>query len=43
MAQRNISVVYENEIGTIVIESAIEIHRELGPALPEPEFTHEFW
>jgi len=25
----------ENEIGTIVIESAIEIHRELGPGLLE--------
>jgi len=25
----------ENEIGTIVVESAIEIHRELGPGLLE--------
>jgi GxxExxY protein len=25
----------ENEIGTIVIESAISIHRELGPGLLE--------
>ena len=29
------SVVHENEIGTIVIESAITIHRELGPGLLE--------
>ena len=26
---------HENEIGTIVIESAIEVHRELGPGLLE--------
>ncbi len=26
---------HENEIGTIVIESAIAIHRELGPGLLE--------
>ncbi len=26
---------YENEIGTIVIDSAIEIHRALGPGLLE--------
>ena len=25
----------ENEIGTIVIESAVEVHRELGPGLLE--------
>jgi hypothetical protein len=26
---------HENEIGTIVVESAIAIHRELGPGLLE--------
>jgi len=25
----------ENEIGTLVIETAISVHRELGPGLPE--------
>ena len=25
----------ENEIGTAIIECAIEVHRELGPGLPE--------
>ena len=35
MAQRNTCVMHENEIGTIVIECAIAIHRELGPGLFE--------
>ena len=35
MAQRNTSVVHQNEIGTIVIESAIAVHREPGPGLFE--------
>ncbi len=28
-------VMTENEIGTMVVETAIEIHRELGPGLFE--------
>ena len=45
VAQRNTSVMHENEIGTIVIESPIAIHRELGPGLLETvyevELAHE--
>jgi hypothetical protein len=29
----------ENEIGTVVIESAIAIHRELGPGLLETVYS----
>jgi len=29
---------HENEIGTIIIESAIEVHRSLGPGLLEPVY-----
>jgi GxxExxY protein len=30
----------ENEIGTIVVESAIAVHRELGPGLPESVYEY---
>ncbi len=33
--ERSKCLMHENEIGTIVIESAIAIHRELGPGLLE--------
>ena len=32
---REIHVMNENEIGTIILAAAIEIHRELGPGLLE--------
>jgi len=30
----------ENEIGTIIIETAIDIHRKLGPGLLESVMKH---
>ncbi len=33
----------ENELGTIIVESAIAVHRELGPGLLETVYERSPW